>query len=257
MNTNRPLALVTGASSGIGTELALELARTGHDLILTGRDAGRLNAAADRVRAAGAAVETLTLDLGDPAAVAALMAHLGSRSLAVLVNNAGFGLSGAVAEASPAELSALLALNVTTLTMLTRAVLPGMVARKAGRILNLASTAAFGPIPGMAVYAASKSYVLSFTEALAVELEGTGVTVTALCPGPTKTRFADRASLEKSKLFQNGMEAPAVAKLGLRALLKGRTVRTAGLANQLLTFSARLAPRKLTARIAGRMTKTN
>ena len=149
MKEARPLALVTGASSGIGAELAVELARAGHDLILTGRDAGRLAEAAARVLAAGAAAETTVLDLDDGSSVEALVGAVGSRPLAVLVNNAGFGISGPFAEAQPARLAAMVALNITALTLLTRAFLPAMIGRGSGRILNVASTAAFQPCPGI------------------------------------------------------------------------------------------------------------
>src|SRR5208337_489901 len=155
MNTPRPLALVTGASSGIGAELSVELARTGHDLILTGRDAARLAEVAARVRAAGAGVETKGLDLEDESSVEALVGIVGARPLAVLVNNAGFGISGPFAEAQPARLAAMVALNVTALTFLIRAFLPGMIGRGSGRILNVASTASFSPCPGMAGYGAT------------------------------------------------------------------------------------------------------
>jgi short-subunit dehydrogenase len=249
----RPLALVTGASSGIGAELSVELAKAGHDLILTGRDAGRLEAVAARVRGVGVAAETVALELGTPQATNALVAHVGSRPLAVLVNNAGFGGSGPVAEANPAELESMVALNVTTLTLLTRAFVPGMVERKSGRILNVASTAAFSPVPSMAVYGATKAYVLSFSAALAEELARTGVTVTAVCPGPTHTGFAARASVTSAAAFQGAMSAATVAKLGVKALLKGKKVRVTGWTNQVLAFSSRFSPRSLAARIAGRI----
>jgi len=254
MSATRPLALVTGASSGIGAEFSVELARSGHNLILSGRDAGRLNEVAERVRAAGAEAETFVLDLKD-SAVETLARTVSIRPLAVLVNNAGFGLSDPLAENDPAELAAMIAVNVTALTLLTRAVVPGMLTRGAGRILNVASTASFQPCPGMAVYGATKAYVLSFSEALAEELAGTGVTVTALCPGPTTTGFADRASLKGAKLFDSAMSASAVAKIGLKALLGGRRTRVAGLRNRLMAFSIRFAPRRLTTRIAAALMK--
>ena len=253
MKEARPLALVTGASSGIGAELAVELARAGHDLILTGRDAGRLAEAAARVLAAGAAAETTVLDLDDGSSVEALVGAVGSRPLAVLVNNAGFGISGPFAEAQPARLAAMVALNITALTLLTRAFLPAMIGRGSGRILNVASTAAFQPCPGMAEYGATKAYVLSLSEAIAEEVAGTGVTVTALCPGATDTRFADRASMGASKLFRKTSTASEVARTAVKALLGGRRVRIAGWRNAVMAFSIRLAPRTLVARISASM----
>lgn len=253
MNTVRPWALVTGASSGIGTELAVELARKGHDLFLTGRDASRLEAVASRVRAAGATAEIQALDLDSTDAAQTLVTWVGDRPLAVLVNNAGFGDAKPILEADPGVLQSMVALNITSLTLITRAFLPALVGRKAGRILNVASTAAFGPVPSMAVYAATKAYVLSFSQALSQELEGTGVTVTALCPGATATRFADRAQVGASVPFRSAMTAERVASDGVKALLQGRRMRTVGFPNQLLGFLTRFVPRSLSARVAQSM----
>lgn len=250
MNTTHPLALVTGASSGIGADLALELARSGHDLLLTGRDTPRLDEVATRVRAAGAVAEVMSLDLAASDAVTRLTAWVGARPLAVVVNNAGFGGSDPVAEADPAVISSMISLNVTTLTLVTRAFLPGLLERKSGRILNVASTAAFGPIPGMAVYAATKAYVLSFSEALAEELAGTGVTVTTLCPGPTATRFAERADVAGSSLFKTAMTSQVVARLGFQAMLRGQRVRVTGAQNRVIAFASRLVPRALVTKAA-------
>lgn len=256
MNTTRPLALVTGASSGIGAELAVVLARQGYDLLLTGRDASRLDAVATRTREAGAVVETKALELSG-SVVSVLTGWVADRPLAVLVNNAGFGASDPVVAADPAVLEAMISLNVTSLTLLTRAFLPGMVSRKSGRILNVASTASFSPVPSMAVYGATKAYVLSFSEALAEELAGTGVTVTALCPGPTTTRFAERAAMGSVALFKTAMTAEAVAEQGVKALLKGKRIQITGFSNALMAFSTRLAPRNLVTRIAkGMMAKS-
>jgi len=250
MSVPRPLALVTGASSGIGAELSLELARQGYDLILTGRDAGRLGETATKVRTAGASAETLALDLDAPDAVETLMTQVGPRSLDILVNNAGFGLSGPLAEENPEELSGMIHLNITVLTLLTHAFVPGMVARGRGRILNVASTGAFQPCPGMAAYGATKAYVLSFSEAVAEELAGTGVFVTALCPGPTDTHFARRAAMTKALLFKKAMGAEAVARIGVQALMAGRRVRVTGFMNQLMAFSIRFSPRGMVTKMA-------
>jgi short-subunit dehydrogenase len=253
MAEQRPLALVTGASSGIGAELSVELARAGHDLIITGRDKDRLNEVAGRIVSAGAKAEALELDLEDGSSVDALVRSVGTRSLAVLVNNAGFGISSPFAEAEPARLAAMIALNITALTLLNRAFLPAMLSRGSGRILNVASTGAFQPCPGMAVYGATKAYVLSLSEALAEEVAGTGVTVTALCPGATNTRFADRASMNGSKLFRSASTAQEVARTAVDALLKGRRVRVAGRLNAVMAFSVRLAPRVLVAKVSAAM----
>lgn len=250
---NRPFALVTGASSGIGAELAVELAKAGYDLWITGRDPGRLNAVADRVRAAGATAETLLVDLGSPQGIDAVVGWVGDRPLAALVNNAGFGGSGPVAEANPAELAAMVALNVTALTLLCRAFVPGMVARRSGRILNVASTAAFSPVPSMAAYGATKAYVLNFSSALAEELRGTGVTVSTVCPGPTHTGFAARANVATAVAFRGALSASEVARQGVRALFQGRRVRVTGWTNRILAFLSRFSPRPWAARIAGRL----
>jgi len=253
MSSIRPLALVTGASSGIGAELSLELARKGYDLLLTGRDAQRLEAVAVQIRATGASAQTKVLALGSPEAITPLVDWVGARPLEALVNNAGFGGSDPVATADPSVLASMIALNVTTLTLLTRAFVPGMVARKSGRILNVSSTASFSPVPGMAVYGASKAYVLSFSNALAAELATSGVTVTALCPGATATRFAERADVGSVSVFKSAMSAEKVAKLGIKALLAGKRVKVTGLSNGLMAFSVRLAPRALATKIAGAM----
>ncbi|MBP1626887.1 MAG: family oxidoreductase [Holophagaceae bacterium] len=253
MHEAHPLALVTGASSGIGTEIALELARRGFDLILSGRDAERLTAVADQVLATGGAAEIQIVDLEAPGGIEALVTQVGSRELEILVNNAGFGLSGPLERESPERLAAMVHLNVTALTLLTRAFLPAMVARGHGRILNVASTGAFQPCPGMAAYGATKAYVLSFSEAVAEELAGTGVFVTALCPGPTRTRFAERAAMVGSFLFRDAMAADAVARSGVQALLAGRRLRVTGWRNRLMAFAIRFSPRGMTARLAKAM----
>jgi hypothetical protein len=250
MSVPRPLALITGASSGLGVEFALELANQGYDLLLTGRDLDRLGDTAARARKCGAVVDSASMDLGTQAGVAELIAWAGSRPLEVLVNNAGFGLSGNLLEETPEALAAMIFVNVSALTQLTRAFLPGMVARGRGRILNIASAGAFQACPGMASYCATKSYVLHFSEAVAEELEGTGVSVTALCPGPTRTRFADRASMTRAPHFRDAMAAGTVARSGITAMLAGRRIRVPGARNSLMAFSVRFAPRRAVARIA-------
>ncbi len=246
-------ALVTGASSGIGAEIALELAARGCSLILSGRDPSRLAETAARVRGAGASAETIAADLSRPEGASDLLSHIGDRQIDILVNNAGFGYDGEFADMDTAAIADMIAVNVTTLSILTRALLPGMLERHSGRILNVASTAAFSPCPHMAVYGATKAYVLSFTEALATEIKGSGVTATALCPGATDTRFAETASMDGTGLFRRSMSPGAVAKRGTRALLNGRRTVVIGFRNLLLAFSTRLAPRSVAAAVAGEM----
>lgn len=251
MTGNRPLALVTGASSGIGAALARELARHGHDLVLTARRTAPMEALATELRAQGATVTVIAADLGKPGAAASLATELDRRQLAVdvLVNNAGLGAGGPFHESDPARVSEMLHVNVVALTELTRALLPGMVGRARGRVLLVASTAAFQPGPSMAVYCASKAFVLNFGEAIGYELRGTGVTVTTLCPGPTLTEFTEGANTGKSVLFTgpmaNVMSPAEVARQGYRALAAGKRVHVVGFTNKLVAASGRFSPRAL------------
>ncbi|NNM54776.1 MAG: SDR family oxidoreductase [Spirochaetales bacterium] len=251
MAEQRPYALVTGASSGIGTEIARELATYGMDLLLTGRSADRLDQVAKELQGKGVNVQTLVLDLNTPGALDQLETHLAGKDLDVLINNAGFGWSGAFAEMPLARVHDMVSLNIETLTLLTRRLLPRFLKRGAGRILNVASTAAFSPCPTLAVYAATKAYVLSFSEALATELKGTGVSVTALCPGATKTRFAENASMDIAKFSRHAMTADEVARQGVKALLKGRRAVVTGGGNAFMAFMTRLIPRSFAANAAG------
>lgn len=247
------LALVTGASGGIGLELARLLARDGLHVILVGRDAARLEAAAKTLVPAPGGLEILVADLSDPVTVRDLCDRLVDREPDVLVNNAGFGAYGPFDEIDPGLCTDMILLNVSALTLFTRAMLPGMIARGRGRILNVASTAAFAPGPFAAVYAATKAYVLSFSEALAQEVKDTGVRVTALCPGPTDTAFAKRAGMGRARVFRGPVaRAQAVAQAGYVAMLAGRPVVVTGVANWLMTFAVRFAPRALVARLARR-----
>ncbi|CAA9573684.1 MAG: 3-oxoacyl-[acyl-carrier protein] reductase [uncultured Thermomicrobiales bacterium] len=251
-------ALVTGASSGIGRELASLLARDGHPLVLVARRREELDRVAGELGGRhGVAVETIGADLSESEAVGRVVDELERRGIAVetLVNNAGFGAYGPFAEGDTERELAMVRLNVEAVTHLTRRLLPGMIERRRGRVLNVASTAAFQPGPLMAVYFATKAYVLSFSEALAEEVRGTGVTVTALCPGPTATEFGDRAGLETSKLFQRGvvMEASTVAAIGYAGMRAGKTLVIPGAHNWLLAESVRFAPRAAVTRLVKRM----
>ncbi len=241
-------ALITGASSGIGAELARECAARGFDVILVARTTEALRALAEDLRLQHH-VRALVVpqDLAVAGAAERILdaVHREGWRVDVLVNNAGFGAWGPFAEANPATQLAMLQVNVTALTHLTRLVLPEMRARRWGRILNVASTAAFQPGPLMAVYYASKAYVLSFSEALANELAGSGVTVTVLCPGPTATGFSARAGVGHARLFRSKvMGAARVAREGLEAALRGRTVVVPGVQNRVLARLARWLPRK-------------
>jgi short-subunit dehydrogenase len=255
-----PLALVTGASGGIGEELARILARHGYDLVLVARSADKLAALAERLELDhGIQVRAIAKDLARPDAAAEIHEWLAAEGLTVdvLVNNAGMGLLGKFAEIGIEGDVEMLRLNVEAPTLLTRLLLPSMLERGSGRILNLASTAGFQPGPLMAVYYATKAYLLSFSEALANEVAGTGVTVTALCPGPTETGFSSHAGSEESRLFKGAtMDARTVAEAGYAALMAGKPVVIPGVRNRLLAFGVRLAPRRVVTQIARRMNES-
>ncbi len=256
-HVNGQTALITGASSGIGYELTKRLARDGVNLVLVARNAPQLAKIADELR--GSSQVTVTVipkDLSQPTAAEEIYRELQSQGMAVdiLVNNAGFAVYGPFWETDAQKELQMMQVHMVTLTHLTKLFLPGMMQRHWGKILNLGSTAAFVPGPRAAVYCASKAYVLSFSEALAEELRDSGVTVTALCPGPTKTEFAERAQLTDTKLFQGRLlSAAEVAQAGYRALMRGRPSTVVGMANKLMTFSLRFTPRHLVARLSKRV----
>jgi short-subunit dehydrogenase len=250
-------ALVTGASGGIGYELALLLARDRYDCILVARSRDKLSALATRLEADfGVTTLVLAKDLSKPSAVDEIYEEVtaAAMNVDVLVNNAGFPVFGLFSETElEAELE-MLQVNVVALTQLTKSFLKGMVERRYGRILNLASTAAFEPGPLMAVYYASKAYVLSFSEALANELRGTGVTVTALCPGPTRTGFQKRGVMEDSRLVQGRIaDAESVALAGYRGLIAGKAIVIPGFTNKLIPWVVRVSPRGVVTRVVRRM----
>jgi len=255
----RPLALVTGASSGIGANLARELAKDGHDLILAARRVEPMRALADELKADGADATIIATDLSKPGAAAALAQDIKTRGLTidVLINAAGVGANGRFDEADPLRVGEMLQVNVVALTELTRMLLPGMVARRRGDVMLVASTAAFQPGPQMAVYCASKAYVLSFGEAIAYELQDSGVTITTLCPGATDTEFAQVANVEGSALFKGSvlpvMHASDVARIGYQGLKARRRVVITGLLNKIMAISGRLSPKSASLRIASWM----
>ena len=251
-------ALVTGATSGIGYELAALLARDGHRLVLVARRQEELDRVGSEFRERhGVTAETVAAELARPAAIDELIGELERREVEVeiLINSAGFGSFGPFAQSHPAHELAMIQVNVAALTHLTRRLLPGMLVRRRGRIMNLASTAAFQPGPLMAVYYASKAYVLSFSEAIAEELRGTGVTVTVLCPGPTATGFQARAAMEASKLVRGGglMDARRVAAVGYAGMLAGKTVVIPGALNWLGAEAVRFVPRRAATRFVRRI----
>ena len=246
----KKVALVTGASAGLGVEFARQLSKGGHRLVLAARRKDRLDELAKELGNARA----VEIDLSKAGASGKLMADLAAagEEVDVLVNNAGFGLIGRFAELDAKRLRQMIDLNVGTLNDLCRAVAPQMIKRKSGAILNVASTAAFQPGPNMAVYFATKAFVLSFTEALHEELKPHGVRVSCLCPGPTRTEFGDVAGFGGNGLFDRvAMESPDVVKAGLAGLEKNDAVVVPGLANKLTAASTRFAPRSIVRKIAG------
>ncbi len=257
-DTARPVALVTGASSGIGIELARELARHGHDLVLTARSVAPMEALAAELAAAGATATIIAADLSKPGAAARLAHDIATRGLAieVLVNNAGLGGAGRFDRQDPVRTDEMLQVNIVALTELTRLFLPGMVARKRGKIMLVASTAAFQPGPRMAVYFASKAYVLNFGEALHYELRNSGVGVTVLCPGATDTQFFAVAGADNSimaRRFRKMMGADEVARQGWRALAAGRRVVITGLRNRLMALAGKFAPHRISLPVTDRL----
>jgi len=252
-----PTVFITGASSGIGLELAKLFARDGYRLFITARKGDRLDAAAAELRLlANAGVEAIADDLADPGAPARLANELRARGIVpdVLVNNAGFGTHGPFVDSDESAQVQMLQVNVVALTHLTRLLLPGMVARGSGRILNVSSTASFQPGPYMAVYYASKAYVTSFSQALGYELRPSNITVTALCPGPTTTDFQRRAQMQDTALAEhNTMTAQAVALLGYQAMQRGKAIAITGAKNRLLAIGSKLAPRAFATRVAGKL----
>jgi len=242
-------ALITGASSGIGYELAKQCADDGYNLILVARDEKKLKASASELQMKYVVpVKTIVKDLSEPNAPTDIFNQLQKENVVVdvLINNAGFATYGAFSETELDDELNMIQVNLVSLMHLTKLFIKGMVKRKNGKIMNVASTAAFQPGPTMAVYYATKAFVLSFSEAIASELKGTGVTVTTLCPGPTESGFQKRAKLERVRLVRTKlMEAETVARLGYKALMKGKAVEITGVRNKVIAESIRFTPRKM------------
>lgn len=244
------VALITGASAGLGVEFARQLAKRGLRLVLAARRKDRLDALVGELGNARA----VAIDLQQSGAAGRLIADIDAagEQVQVLVNNAGFGLGGRFAELDATRQRQMIDLNVGALTELCRAVALQMIERKSGAILNVASTAAFQPGPGMAVYFATKAYVLSFTEALHEELKPHGIHVSALCPGPTRTEFGAVAGFGEQGTFDRlSMEAAPVVAAGLRGLDRNKAVVVPGLINKVGAASTRFTPRPVVRKIAG------
>jgi hypothetical protein len=246
----KKVALITGASAGLGVEFARQLSKRGHALVLVARRKDRIEALASELGNARA----VAINLSKGGAAAKLMADVkaNGETVDVLVNNAGFGLIGRFADLDAKREREMIDLNAGTLTDLCRAVAPEMVKRKSGGILNVASTAAFQPGPRMAVYFATKAFVLSLTEALHEELKPHGIKVSCLCPGPTRTEFGEVAGFRGNGLFDRvAMESPEVVEAGLKGLDRNHAVVVPGWTNKLTAVSGRFAPRSVVRKIAG------
>ncbi len=249
MKTNF-FTLITGASGGIGYDLALLAAANGKNLVLVARSVEKLEELAETIRECNKSeVITIDVDLADETGVNTLISEIIKRDIQIdtLINNAGFGDFGDFAHADLAKNMEMIRLNISALTQLSHFALQGMIKARNGKIMNVASTAAFMPGPGMAVYYASKAYVLSFSEALTRELKGSGVTVTTLCPGPTDTGFASIAGLGKSLMHRILPPATSmeVAMAGYNAMMKGKAIEIPGITNKLSAISPRFIPRGL------------
>lgn len=256
---SKGFALVTGASAGIGLDLAHILAERGHDVALTARNGEALERLAGELREKHRVrAEVVVADLADPRGPSLVVEELGRRSIAlnVLVNNAGFGTQGPFAEADLERELAMIQVNVCAVVQLTRLLLGQLIGNAPARILNVASTAAFVPGPYMSTYYATKAFVLSHSMALARELNRKGVTVTALCPGPTHTEFQKRAGIHESTLFgKKAMASRPVAEAGYEGMMKGRLVVVPGVSNKVSVLGARFAPRRFLTRFVAKLNK--
>lgn len=253
-------ALVTGAASGLGYELAFLLAKDGYNLFLVDIDRMRLEQVKTEIQTNfKIKVFTIVKDLSQKSVAQEIMDSINNEPIDVLINNAGFGLFGSFVDTDWERESAMLHVHILTTTHLTKLVLEGMVKRGSGKILNMSSLAAFQPGPFMSIYYASKGYMLSFSEAIANELKGTGVTVTALCPGPTKTAFQKTVSADScdNKITFNMASAKEVAQYGYNAMLRGKSYAIPGRFNKFLAIIPRLVTRKTAASIVRKIQEKN
>ena len=253
-------ALITGATSGIGLELTRIFARDGHNLVLVARnERGLQQLAQDLQGRHQVTVKVVPKDLTVRTAAEEIFQELNQESISIdfLVNNAGFSVFGAFAKVDLRSITDMMQVNMASLTELTRLFLDPMIERKFGRILNVASTAAFQAGPFMAVYYASKAYVLWFSEAIANELNGSGVTVTALCPGPTATEFQKRAGMEKIALGEGSvlqmMDAATVARKGYSGMMRGKSVVIPGVMNRIVAIVSQMVPRKVATQVTRKL----
>lgn len=246
-------ALITGASSGIGYELSKIFARENYNLVLVARNLEKLNELSKELKTKnGIAIKNIRADLSLPASALEIYNQVRSESINinVLVNNSGFGLYGSFAKTNLATETNMIQVNVTALVQLSKLFLIDMVKRGEGKILNVASTAAFQPGPFMSIYFATKAFVLHFSEAIAAELEGSGVTVSVLCPGPTKTNFSKIAGSDHARMFKISMDAQTVAEVGYKGLMKGKRIIIPGLQNKITAQSSRFGSRYLVTKVA-------
>lgn len=248
-------ALITGATGGIGEELCREFARNGHDLVITARNKKKLGEVSARLkRAYQIKVTELVADLNQPDSIKKLFEELRDSGITVdfLVNNAGFGMGGYFFHNKLKTQEAMIRVNIMSITRMCRMFIPDMLNRGGGKILNVASTGAFMAGPYNAVYCATKAYVLSLGEAVACELAGSGVTVSTLCPGATRTAFAHRAEMETTRLFNYGVMRPKdVAKAAYNGMMRGDRIIVPGLLNKTLLLLIKASPRSCAARMSG------
>ncbi len=260
MTREKGTVLITGASSGIGFELSKIFAKNGYPLVLVSQNEENLKRAASYIRKqySDAQITVIPKDLSQPLSPGEIFEYLTQKSIQVdiLINSAGIQVYGSFNETNLEDDLRLISVNMLTLTKLTKLFLKGMVERGYGKILNLGSTGSFQPCPLNAIYCAGKAYVLHFSEAIAEELKGTGVTVTTLCPGATRTNFAKRAKIEDTRLFRGYvMDAKKVAEIGYKALIKGKPVVIAGTLNSIMANSVRFSPRGLVTKIGNYLMK--
>ncbi|QAA35150.1 SDR family NAD(P)-dependent oxidoreductase [Clostridium manihotivorum] len=251
----REIALITGASSGFGYEFVKLFAQDQYDMILVARNIDRLIEIKNEFKNVN--ITVIQKDLTKPNAVKELFSEIKNKNLSVdiLVNNAGFGLFGQFDKLSAEAQSNMITLNISVLTELSHHAIQEMKLKNRGKIINIASLGSFQPAPMMAVYCATKAYVLSFSEALAKELKGSGITVTTLCPGASKTNFGKVASVENTRMFKNPMSASSVVKIGYRAMHKGSRVVIPGILNKAMAYTSKFLPRKLVVHMIGSFTK--